>query len=122
MHSLKVLCVFLYAVALASIAMAGWKNSMGIHEKNDVRFVAPVRIGTVLLPPGDYVVRHEMEQQNHIMVFKNLHGKDEIKVKCTLVPLAKKAERSEEIYTINASNERVLQELVFRGDTSKHVF
>jgi len=102
--------------------MAGSKNSMGIHEKNDVRFVAPVRIGTVLLPPGDYVVRHEMEQQNHIMVFKNLHGKDEIKVKCTLVPLAKKAERSEEIYTINASNERVLQELVFRGDTSKHVF
>jgi hypothetical protein len=122
MHSLKVLCVVLCAVALGSIAMAGSKNNMGIHEVNDVTFVAPVRIGTALLPAGDYVVRHEMDQQNHIMVFKNLHGKDEIKVKCTLVPLAKRAERSEEIYTINASNERVLQELVFRGDTSKHVF
>ncbi len=118
----KVLCVFVCVVALGSIGIAGSKNSMGIHEVNDVTFVAPVRIGTVLLPAGEYVVHHQMEQQNHMMVFKSLHGKDEVTVKCTLVPLAKKADQNQEIYIINASNERVLQELVFRGDTSKHVF
>jgi phage terminase large subunit GpA-like protein len=122
MRSLKVLCVFLSVVALGSMVMAGSKNSMGIHEVNNVTFVAPVRIGTVLLPAGEYVVRHVMDQQDHIMVFKSVQGKDEVKVKCTLVPLAKKADRSEEIYKVNAKNERELQELVFRGDTSKHVF
>jgi len=122
MHSLKVLCVFLSVVAFGSMVMAGSKNSMGIHEVNNVTFVAPVRIGTALLPAGEYVVRHVMDQQEHIMVFQSVQGKEEVKVKCTLVPLAKKADRNEEIYKVNAKNERELQELVFRGDTSKHVF
>lgn len=106
MRSLKVLCVFLSVVALGSMVVAGSKNSMGIHEVNNVTFVAPVRVGTVVLPAGEYVVRHEMDQQDHIMVFKSLHGKDEVKVKCTLVPLSKKAEQNEEIYKVNAKNER----------------
>jgi hypothetical protein len=122
MRLLKVLCAFVCVVAFGSMAMAGSKNSMGIREVNNVTFVAPVRVGTVVLPAGEYVVRHVMEQQDHVMVFKSVQGKDEVKVKCTLVPLAKKADRNEEIYKVNASNERVLQELVFRGDTSKHVF
>ena len=95
---------------------------MGIHDVNNVTFVAPVRVGTVLLPAGEYVVRHVMQEQDHIMVFKSVKGKDEVKVKCTLVPLPKKADHNEEIYKVDASNERVLQELIFRGDTSKHVF
>jgi acyl-CoA hydrolase len=122
MRSLKVLCVFLWVVAFGSMVMAGSKNSMGIHDVNHVTFVAPVRIGSVVLPAGEYVVRHVMEQENHIMVFQSVQGKNEVKVKCTLVPLATKADRSEEIYKVNASNERELQELIFRGDTSKHVF
>lgn len=122
MRLLKVLCVFLSVVALGSMAMAGSTNSMGIHDVNNVTFATPVRIGTVVLPAGEYVVRHVMQEQDHIMVFKSVQGKDEVKVKCTLVPLAKKADHNEEIYKVDASNERVLQELVFRGDTSKHVF
>jgi hypothetical protein len=43
-------------------------------------------------------------------------------VKCTLVPLPQKAAADQTIYQLNASNERVLQELVFRGDSAKHVF
>ena len=31
-------------------------------------------------------------------------------------------DHNEGIYKVDAGNERVLQELVFRGDTSKHVF
>jgi hypothetical protein len=63
-----------------------------------------------------------MEGQEHVMVFQRVHGKDQVKVKCTLVPLARKADQSETIYLLNASNERVLQGLVFRGDSAKHVF
>ena len=105
MRSLKVVCAFLCVVTLGSMAMAGSKNSMGIHDVSNVTFVSPVRVGTVLLPAGDYVVRHEMQQDEHIMVFKSVQGKDEVKVKCTLVPLAKKADHNEEIYKVDASNE-----------------
>jgi hypothetical protein len=87
---LKVLCVFRCVVALGSMAMAGSKNGMGIHDVNNVPFVAPVRVGTVLLAAGEYVVRHVIEQQDRIMVFKSVQGKDEVKVKCMLVRWGRK--------------------------------
>jgi hypothetical protein len=37
------------------------------------------------------------------------------------VPLERKAEQSQTVYQI-AGNDRIVQELVFRGDTAKHVF
>ena len=46
----------------------------------------------------------------------------EVRVKCTLVPLGVKAEKDQKIFFLNAANERVLQEMVFKGDSAKHVF
>jgi hypothetical protein len=63
-----------------------------------------------------------MEGEEHIMVFQRAGSKDEFKVKCTLVPLTEKASQDRKIYQMNAGNEKVLQELVFRGDMAKHVF
>jgi hypothetical protein len=110
-----VLCVFT-AMAIAK------NNSMGIHDVNHVRFESSVRIGSELLPAGDYVVRHTMEGQEHVMVFQKVIGKNEFKVKCTLVPLPRKASQDQSTFQVNASNEKVLQELQFSGDTAKHVF
>ena len=118
MRSLKIMGIFMCVLALGAIAVAG-SNSMGIRDVNKVTFVAPMRVGTVVLPAGDYVVRHTMEGQAHVMVFQRLH---EFKVKCTLVPLPQKANNNQAIYELNAGNERVLQELVFEGDSAKHVF
>jgi hypothetical protein len=121
MRSLKVLCMFMCVLALAGIAVAG-PNSMGIRDVNKVTFNAPMRVGTVVLPAGDYVVRHTMEGQDHVMVFQRVHSKDEFKVKCTLVPLPQKADKSQIVYDSNPGSERVLQELEFVGDSAKHVF
>lgn len=121
MRSLKVLGIFMCVLALGTIAMAG-ENSMGVRDVSHVTFVAPIRVGTALLPAGDYVVRHTMEGQEHVMVFEKVRGKDQVKVKCTLVPLAQKADQDQIIYQLTAGNERLLQELVFRGDSAKHVF
>jgi len=122
MRLLKVLGIFLSVLALASMAVAG-PNSMGIRDVSKVTFVAPIRVGTALLPAGDYVVRHTMEGQDHIMVFQLAKGKTpDVKVKCTLVPLPQVAQQSQTIYSLTAGNERVLQELIFRGDKAKHVF
>jgi hypothetical protein len=43
------------------------------------------------------------------------------RVKCHLVKLASKAERTQLLYTQEGEN-RLLQEITFRGDTAKHVF
>jgi hypothetical protein len=122
MRFLKVLSVCALAFMFVSSATAEDKN-LGIRDVSRVTFVAPTRVGTTLMPAGDYLVRHTMEGQEHIMVFQSVRGKGpEAKVKCTLVPLTQRAERTETIYSLNAASERVLQELVFRGDTAKHVF
>lgn len=121
MHFLRVVGVFVCALALFSIANAK-ENKMGIHDVSRVNFDGPVRVGDVVLPAGQYVVRHTMEGQEHVMIFQREHEKDQVKVKCTLVALPRKAERDGATYQVNAANERVLQELVFSGDSSKHVF
>ena len=119
MRSLKV--IGLIVCFLAVVAMAG-ENKLGIRDVNHVTFDTSVRIGSTVLPSGEYVVRHTMEGQEHVMVFERVVGKSEFKVKCTLVPLAKKADQDQSVYQINAANEKVLQELEFRGDLAKHVF
>ena len=122
MRCLRVLGI-VASIAILACAAAAEKNPMGIHDVSRVTFVAPVRVGAALLPAGDYLVRHTMEGQEHIMVFEFVKTKAvAVKAKCNLVPLAKKADQSRTVYQMNASNERVLQELVFRGDTAKHVF
>ena len=115
---LVVLCVCL----LASSGRAGAQDN-GTHEVNHVTFVAPIRVGGVLLPAGDYVVRHTMEGTEHAMIFQSMNHKHaDVKAKCQLIELGNKANQTRTVYEVNAANERVLQELVFGGDTVKHVF
>jgi phage terminase large subunit GpA-like protein len=121
MGVLKVVGIFLCVLTLAAVGLAG-TNSMGVRDVSHVTFVAPMRVGTAVLPAGAYVVRHTMEGSTHVMVFQRTESKEEFKVTCTLVPLSKKAQTDQTIYELNAANERVLQSLVFKGDSAKHVF
>lgn len=119
MRFFRFLSFFLCAVVVIAVAA---ENKMGIREVNRVTFSDPTRIGTASLPAGEYVVRHTMQGEEHVMVFQRQGSKDEFKVKCTLVPLSQKATTSQSIFQVTAGNERVLQELIFRGDSAKHVF
>jgi hypothetical protein len=89
--------ICLVVVALGSIAVAG-TSGMGIHEVSGVTFVALVKVGTVDLPAGEYVVRHTMVVHAHVMVCLRVHSKDEFEVKCTLVPLTQNADKDQSIY------------------------
>jgi hypothetical protein len=80
-------------------------------------------VGGELLPAGDYVVRHTMEGPDHVMVFQSVNHKHaDVKAKCQLIDLGNKADQTRTVYEVNAAKERVLQELVFGGDSVKHVF
>jgi len=121
MHSLKIMAVVVCVLVVVPLAMAG--GDMGIRETGRVDFASPTRVAGTLLPAGEYVVRHTMEGQEHVMVFQSVNHKvQDVKAKCQLVQLGKKADQTRTVYQLNAANERVLQELVFAGETAKHVF
>jgi hypothetical protein len=95
-----------------------------VADRYQVAFLNPTRVGDVLLPRGDYQILHTMEGDTHIMVFTQEGVKHpvETRAKCSLVPLQEKATDTHTVYTLNANKERVLLELVFKGETAKHVF
>lgn len=99
-------------------------NKFGVANTQQVSFEEPILVGNVVLPKGDYQVTHTMEGENHIMVFRQLNVKNpaEARVKCTLVQLPKRADRTEKFYSHDNANQHVLVELTFKGDNAKHVF
>ena len=124
MRTIKIVALIALCLLSASLLLAK-QNQFGVADTRNITFQAPMRIGDALLPVGEYQVLHTMEGDNHVMVFKQVNAKAtpaEAHVKCTLVKLAAKADQTQQIYVVNTANERVLHELVFRGDTAKHVF
>jgi len=123
MRLVKCLAVTAMCLLCVSLAYAG-QNKFGVADSRTLTFTTPMRVGNVLLPKGNYQVLHTMEGQDHVMVFKQLNTKKpaEARVKCQLVALEQRADQTQQIYVLNAANERVLHTLIFRGDTAKHVF
>ena len=125
MDSQKRMFVILFAalmvIGAASVLAASDNPMAGVALKQQITFTAPTLVGGNLLPAGEYRVQHEMQGTEHIMIFKQVGGNAQAKAKCNLVPLNAKAKDTEQRYTENAKNERVLVEMTFRGDTSKHV-
>ena len=121
---LKRMYVLLLAVLVLGTAalLSATDNSMsGVALKQEITFTGPTVIGGTLVPAGDYKVLHEMQGTEHVMIFKQIGGKAEAKAKCNLVPLTEKSKITEQRYSENAKNQRVLVERTFRGDTSTHV-
>jgi hypothetical protein len=124
MRNLKSSALFFALILCLSSMLQAGTNKYGVADVRKVTLTAPTRVGDVLLPQGDYEVRHVMEAENHMMVFKQLgtNKPAEARVKCNLVPLKEKADQTQMIYESNGANERVLRTLRFRGDLAEHVF
>ena len=124
MRFVKMVTIIAVCVLGTSLILSAGQNKFGVMDSRQVTFDNPMRVGDVLLPSGEYQVLHTMQGDTHVMVFKQLRTKKPAaaKVKCQLIPLEAKADQTQKIYILNASNERVLQSLVFRGDKAKHVF
>jgi hypothetical protein len=124
MRSMKVAAVLVVIVfGLATLATAE-RNKFGVSDTQKVTFNEPIKVGDVVLPKGEYKIQHTMEGENHIMVFTQVTKGTAAttRVKCQLVPLPEKAEQTQVLYSHDQKDGHVLQELIFRGDTAKHVF
>lgn len=117
----RIVALLAMIAVVACLSLAAKDNAMGIAERQTITFTAPTLVGGTLLPAGNYNVLHQMNGTTHVMLFKAVNGKAEAKSNCNLVPLKTKAERSEQRFTTNAKNERVLQEMTFAGDKATHV-
>jgi len=123
MQASKFISLSIAVVLFVCGASLAKTKKYGVDDVRKITLTARTRVGEVLLPKGDYEVRHTMEAENHIMVFRQLGGKlAEARVKCNLVQLKQKADRDQVVYTLNSANERVLQTLRFGGDTAEHRF
>ncbi len=124
MQSSKILVLLIASVLGMAVLATAANNKFGVADFHKVNFLNRVRVGEVVLPQGDYEVRHVMEGENHVMVFHRVGGGKTVdaRVKCELVPLAQKASQTQRTYVTNAAKEPVLHELVFAGETAKHVF
>ncbi len=73
MRNIRFLAVIVVMlVAMVTVATAG-HNMFGVSDMQKITFIDPIRVGDMLLPQGNYEVRHVMEGENHIMVFKQLN-------------------------------------------------
>lgn len=121
---IRVLSIWAVCILAVTVLANATENNFGVATTHNLQLTEPTRVGGVLLPRGNYTVQHTMEGQNHIMVFKQVNTKKpaEARANCQLVPLAKKAVQDELTFIQNSAKERVLQTLIFRGDSAQHVF
>jgi hypothetical protein len=124
MRTTKIAIALTLVILSVSLAAVAGQNKYGVADTRKVSFNAPMKVGDVVLPKGEYQIRHTMEGENHIMVFTQLRTPEPAtaRVKCQLVPLEKKSSRTQVMYKYDQSDTQVLQEMTFAGDTAKHVF
>ncbi len=124
MKKSSMILVSLLCILVVASGFAGTMPKIADHQ--NITFNQPMVLAGASLPAGTYSVDHQMQGEDHFMIFRL---KDvpksktvEVKVKCSLVPLTAKASRTESRYMQNAKNQNILTEVTFKGDEAKHVF
>ncbi len=109
----------LLLLTLLGLGVMLWaQQPAGFKGTRTITLSEQAKVGTQVRAAGEYRVTHVMEGAEHIMVFKQ--GKQEYRVKCNLVPLSAKADNTQVWYEPDANGARMLQAIVFRGDTVRH--
>ena len=119
MKGFKVLVIALLLLAFASTTMAADASKMDVGKSWTLALYHPTRVGTALLPAGDYNVRHLKDGEQHFLVFKSA-GKEIARVSCTMEQLPKKADKTSLIENTNGAGELVLMGIAFQGDSFQH--
>lgn len=116
-------------------AIARQEEMAHLGKKGEIRFDSPVRVGDVVLKPGDYQIQHRLEGQDHVIVFRKLlhppggrsqgplvPGKEVTRVKCRVEPLGEKAKHHGIRFGTNVAGEKTVEEVHIQGENVKHVF
>ncbi len=130
------LVFLLGVVSVAAPGQAQQGQMVRIGKKGVIPFDTPVRVGDVLLTPGEYQIQHLVEGSDHYIVFrKMLHkgydyrtsaqgvsNKEATRVKCRVEPLAETAKHGGIRFGINPAGEKTVEEVHIEGENVKHLF
>ncbi len=114
------------AIVLAIVSLVGlmaWADDTMVSWKSKgLKLDEGARVGSTLLPAGEYKVTHEMQGSQHILVM-TLAGRDKqtFRLPCAMQPLPKVATQNEQHYRYEGK-EKVLVGLMFQGDKVFHAF
>jgi hypothetical protein len=123
-----------FATAFAAPLYAQHHETLSVGEKGMVKFSSKVKAGDVVLEPGMYHVQHVIEGSDHVIVFKPVsmpagyregqmnEGREAVRVKCQIEPVAKSVSNTKIQLSRNASGERVIESIQIAGEKARHTF
>jgi hypothetical protein len=117
MRGIKVAIALLLLVTVSAFASDAAKMDVG--KSWSLTLYHPTRVGTALLPTGEYNVRYIKEGEQHFLVFKS-DGKEVARVHCTTEQLPSKADKTSLLQSTNGAGERVLMGIAFAGARFQH--
>jgi len=117
MKGLKIATALLFLIAVS--AMASDASNVDVGKSWTLTLHHPTRVGTALLPAGEYNVRHLKDGEEHVLAFKS-DRKERARVGCKLEQLSKKVERTSLLEDTNGAGEQVLMSIAFEGDRFRH--
>lgn len=124
--------VLVFLVGLIAVPLFAQSDKVQrIGPKGEVTFETPVRVGKLLLQPGNYQVQHATEGHDDVVYFRRSEGARAaaspaagpqiVRVKCRLAPLSTPANNTELHYGLRKGYKQLLYLLV-QGDKAKHQF
>jgi hypothetical protein len=124
------------AVGLANTPVFAQDNKadVTIGQKGQIHFNVAVKAGDTVLQPGMYQLQHAVEGGEHFLTFKEVkmpagyrHSNTPVakeaaaRIKCTVVPLEKKAGKTAVSLKTNAAGAKEIADVQIAGEAFKHV-
>lgn len=105
-----------------------------VGNQGTIHLNVKVKAGTTVLEPGMYQLQHTVEGGEHFIEFKPVlmpagyrHGNTQVakeasaRLKCSVAPLEKKANKTALTLRTNAAGEKEIAEVQVAGESFKHV-
>jgi len=103
---------------VGTLAAQGHDNNKEATAKTAIEIVAPLRVGTVMLSPGEYRI---VCDRNQVKFTRTADGKV-FQYPCKGRELDKKADETVTLTTLDKNGVRYLTKLLIRGSIVEHIF
>lgn len=130
------------SLALTLVSLAAAQRTLAQHSHDHkgagdwktgmLRISKPVWAGDVRLKSGMYHVKHVIDGNTHLIVFKPVtmpagkgfpmwEEKEVVRLECRVEPVEKSTSNTKVQFGTNAAGERMIEEIQIAGESVKHV-
>ena len=117
----RLLIVVSCAVAALFLSAPAFAQSVHVHGgKARMHVAAPLQVGQVIVPPGDYRFECREIDGKDYLVLTGSNGKEAARVPCRPEVLEKRAPVSSFVAVVDADGSKKLVEVRIKGETVAH--